>query len=84
MKVTICIGSSCHVKGSRQVVEKLRSIISQNSLDDEVLLTGSFCMGDCMNGVCVKIDDNIFSVQCENVETFFDTEIQPRLENESK
>ena len=28
MKVIVCIGSSCHIKGSRQVVEKLQSLIS--------------------------------------------------------
>ena len=29
MKVTVCIGSSCHVKGSRQVVEQLRQLIDE-------------------------------------------------------
>ena len=26
MKVTICIGSSCHLKGSRQIVERLQAL----------------------------------------------------------
>ena len=45
MKVTVCIGSSCHIKGSRKVVEKLQSLISENGLSDKVELSGSFCMG---------------------------------------
>ena len=28
MKITICIGSSCHIKGSRQVVEQLQALVS--------------------------------------------------------
>ena len=47
MKVTVCIGSSCHVKGSRQVVEQLQYLIAQNDLSDKVELGGTFCMGQC-------------------------------------
>ncbi|HAS78464.1 MAG TPA: hypothetical protein DCS38_01805, partial [Ruminococcus sp.] len=47
MKVTICIGSSCHLKGSRQVVEKLQALIAENNLDEKVELSGTFCMGKC-------------------------------------
>ena len=45
IKVTICIGSSCHLKGSRQVVEKLQALITENNLDEKVELSGTFCMG---------------------------------------
>ena len=27
MKITVCIGSSCHIKGSRQVVEQLQYLV---------------------------------------------------------
>ena len=36
MKITICIGSSCHLKGSRQVVEKLQSLVEEKGLGDKV------------------------------------------------
>ena len=45
MKVTVCIGSSCHIKGSRQVVERLQQLIAENNLGDKVELSGTFCMG---------------------------------------
>ena len=45
MKVTVCIGSSCHIKGSRQVVEQLQELIAKNDLGDKVELAGAFCMG---------------------------------------
>ena len=47
MKITVCIGSSCHIKGSRQVVEQLQQLISENNLKDRVELAGTFCMGKC-------------------------------------
>ena len=47
IKVTVCIGSSCHIKGSRQVVEQLQYLIAKNNLGDEVELNGTFCMGKC-------------------------------------
>ena len=55
MKVTICIGSSCHIKGSRRVVEKFQELISKYELSDVVELGGTFCMGHCQEGVCVTI-----------------------------
>ena len=50
MKITVCIGSSCHVRGSRQVVEQLQDLIRKNGLGDEVELCGSFCIGNCQQG----------------------------------
>ena len=52
-KVVVCIGSSCHLKGSRQVVEELQKLIDQNNLKEEVELAGTFCMGNCQKGVSV-------------------------------
>lgn len=75
MKVTVCIGSSCHIKGSRQVVEQLQSLIRENSLENSVELGGTFCMGKCQMGVCVDVDGEIFSVTPESVGEFFSTSI---------
>ena len=44
-KITVCIGSSCHLKGSRKVVEELQYLVKTNKLDDDVELGGAFCMG---------------------------------------
>ena len=56
VKVTVCVGSSCHLKGSRQVVEGLRQLIVDNKLEDKIDLAGTFCMGKCEQGVCVTVD----------------------------
>ena len=79
MKVTVCIGSSCHIKGSRQVVEGLQYLIAKEGLGDKVELGGTFCMGKCQQGVCVTVDDNFFSVTPDTVKEFFDTEIKAKV-----
>lgn len=80
MKIIVCIGSSCHIKGSQQIVEQLKYLISLHNLNDKVTLTGAFCMDNCMNGVCAKIEDTKFSLQRETVKEFFETEVIGRLE----
>ena len=71
IKVTVCIGSSCHIKGSRQVVEKLQELIAQNKVEDKVTLCGTFCLGKCQEGVCVTVGDEFHSVSPETVVDFF-------------
>ena len=75
MKVTVCIGSSCHLKGSRQVVEQLQALIAEKNLKDQVDLSGTFCMGNCQNGVSVTVDGKLFSVSPDTARRFFETEI---------
>ena len=79
MKITVCIGSSCHIKGSRAVVEQLQAMISENNLNDKIDLGGTFCMGNCQKGVCVTVDDEFYSVTPENVRDFFKNEVLPKL-----
>lgn len=79
MKVTVCIGSSCHIKGSRQVVEQLQYLIAQNNVKDKVELGGTFCMGKCQKGVCVTVDDAFFSVTPDTTNEFFEKEILARV-----
>ena len=72
MKVTVCIGSSCHLKGSRQVVEEFQRLIAENKLSDRVELGGTFCMGNCQQGVCVTVDGELYSVSPETAKSFFE------------
>ena len=79
MKITVCIGSSCHIKGSRQVVEGLQYLIAKENLGDKVELGGTFCMGRCQEGVCVTVDGNFYSVSPDNVKDFFEKEIKAKV-----
>lgn len=75
MKITVCIGSSCHLKGSRQVVEQLQNLIAENKLGDKVELGATFCIGQCQNGVCVTVDEDFHSVSPDNVDEFFEKNV---------
>lgn len=80
MKITICIGSACHLKGSKKVVNRLQELIAENDLSDKTELTGAFCMKRCgEDGVRVMVDDKIFSVMPENVDEFFDSEVRSKM-----
>jgi NADH:ubiquinone oxidoreductase subunit E len=79
MKVTVCIGSACHVKGSRQVLEQLQSLIAEHGVEDKVEMAGTFCTGNCQKGVCVTIGDTLHSVSPETCKDFFETQILANL-----
>mgnify|MGYP001859269639 CR=1 FL=1 len=79
MKITVCIGSSCHLKGSRQVTEKLQELIAVHNLKDDIKMSGTFCMNNCQKGVCVTVDGELFSLSPETTEEFFEKEILTRV-----
>ena len=79
MKITVCIGSSCHIKGSRQVVEQLQEMIAENNLKEKVELGGTFCMGKCQQGFCVEVDEAFYSVSPESTKEFFEKEVLARV-----
>lgn len=79
MNITVCIGSSCHIKGSREIVDTFQNLISEYKLGDKAELSGTFCMGNCRRGVCVTIDGEIFSVSPETAADFFVQNIANRL-----
>ena len=79
LKITVCIGSSCHIKGSRQVVQQLQQLIADNNLGEKVELSGTFCMGKCQQGVCVTVNDTFHSVTPESVAEFFNNELLAKV-----
>ncbi|ODN29773.1 (2Fe-2S) ferredoxin domain-containing protein [Fervidobacterium thailandense] len=56
--VRVCMGSSCHLKGSYDVVKKLRELFEGR---DDVELLGSLCMNNCSKGINVEINGKIVS-----------------------
>ena len=72
MIIQICVGSSCHLKGSPEIVELLQKAVEEYGLNDEVTLAGSFCIGKCNRvGVTVQVDDDIHvGVTKENFKEF--------------
>lgn len=76
MKVEICIGSACHVKGGKVVLDKLMKAVNEKGLSGKVTLAGSTCMGMCKEpGVSIKIDGKPYSIKPQDFDTFFQNEI---------
>ena len=77
MIIQICVGSSCHLKGSPEIVEFFQQAVKQNNLEDEITLAGSFCIGKCNRvGVTVQVDDEVHTgVTKENFKEFFQENI---------
>ena len=81
MVIQICVGSSCHLKGSQDIVELLQKAITEYHLENEVTLAGSFCIGVCNRvGVTVQVDDDIHTgVTKENFKEFFKENVLDKI-----
>lgn len=75
MKIMICVGSTCHLCGSKKVVTRFQELVEEHKLQATVELAGKFCMGKCGEGVSVMIDENVYSVKPEEVDEFFKKEV---------
>lgn len=76
VEVKVCVGSSCHMKGSYQVIKTFQELIKQNELEDFVTLKASFCLGCCLNGIATMVDEKpVTNVGFSNAEQVFYEEI---------
>lgn len=81
MEIKVCVGSSCHLRGSQKLVEQFREAIAKNGLQNKITLAGSFCTGMCnREGVTITVDDKIYTgITPESFNTFFDENIMTAL-----
>ena len=86
MIIQICVGSSCHLKGSAEIVELFQNAIAEHQLESMITLAGSFCIGKCNRiGVTVQIDDEIHTgVTRESFKEFFSENVLKRISSEGK
>ena len=84
--IQVCVGSSCHLKGSQEIVELLEEAVAENHIEDEVVLSGSFCIGKCNRvGVTVQVNDDVHvGITRENFREFFRVNILDAIEREGK
>ena len=76
MNIKVCVGSSCHLKGSYEVIQSLKKYIEENKLEDKVELEASFCLGNCSNGVSMQIDgEPVQNVSPSNIEDIFNDRV---------
>lgn len=64
MHVLVCGGTGCHASESDQLLEDLKTIVTEKGLDSEVQVIATGCFGFCEKGPIVKImPDNTFYTQ---------------------
>ena len=83
MKISVCVGSSCHLKGSYNIINLMKDNLEKNGLTDKVELAASFCLGKCTHGVSVKINDEVVTgITPENFNEMFSEKVLGGLKNE--
>ena len=79
--IEICIGSACHLKGSYEVIQRMKELLLQYNLTDKVEFKSSFCLGACGKGVSIRLGGkDIHSVNVEEIDTFFDTYVRSMVQ----
>lgn len=72
VKIAICFGSACYLRGSYGVLNAFTALIEKYNIKATVDLEGSFCQGLCTQGVVVKIDDEVITnLKREDVHELF-------------
>ena len=84
MDLVVCVGSSCHLKGSYDVIRIFEACIARAGLGDKVVLKASFCMGHCTDGVAVNIGGRfVDGVSAENAAQVFEQYVREAPEENS-
>jgi NADH:ubiquinone oxidoreductase subunit E len=82
MEIKVCVGSSCHLKGSTEIVKSLQSLIETHRLSREITLVGSFCMGRCQEpDVTIMIDNVPYKTSPAGIDAFFTANVLSRFNN---
>lgn len=84
LTITICVGSSCSVRGSDEFAAALEELIEREGLSERIRLVGAFCMEKCSKGVSVRVGGRQYrEISPEDAEAFFHNEVLQILEGES-
>lgn len=76
IEMHICLGSSCFSRGNKDVVLFIRDYLKKNHLEDKIIFKGGRCMGNCINGPNLKINEVIRDgVTLSKIESILDVEL---------
>lgn len=80
MNICVCVGSSCHLKGSYTIINLMKENLEKAGLTDTVNLSAAFCLGKCTNGVSIKVDDEIITgLNPDNFTQIFEEKVLGQL-----
>ncbi len=72
VELGVCIGTSCHLNGSYNVVQTFQQLIEEYALHDKIEFKAYFCMKECKsNGVSVSVGEENYRIEPENAGDFF-------------
>lgn len=81
-ELSVCVGSSCHLKGSYDIVKQFKKYVNDYNLENDIIIKGAFCLGHCTEAVSVKFNNTIYSVNKENAKNFFEKIVIKNINNE--
>lgn len=80
--ITICVGSSCNIRGSDELATTIQRCIEREGLEAQVEIVGAFCMDKCSKGISLRVGERQFSaILPEEGEEFFYKEIMGYVDN---
>ncbi|MEN6412619.1 MAG: NAD(P)H-dependent oxidoreductase subunit E [Veillonellales bacterium] len=80
VKIAICFGSACHLRGAYGVVNEFKELLAKYHVEGMVEIMGEFCQAHCTEGVVVKIDDEIIThVSQQNAAEIFKQKVLERI-----
>jgi len=78
--IRVCVGTSCHLNGSYNVVQEIQQLIEEHSLHEEIEFEAVFCAKQCQaTGVSIKVNDDSYRVEPTQVNEFFHEKIMSRI-----
>lgn len=81
MNILVCIGSSCHVRGSYEIMNNLKAMMTEKDLDSQVQVKVAFCLGYCKAGVTIKVDEQLVTgVTRENLTEVFNKYVLKKVD----
>ena len=79
MHILVCGGTGCTSSSSMKIIEKMETLISENSMADEIKVVKTGCFGLCAQGPIMMIyPDHLMytQVQPEDVEEIFENHVK--------
>ena len=80
LELSVCMGSSCHLKGSYNIIQIFQRAIEETRLHDKIEFKATFCMREYQNrGVAVSLGDEHYDLQPSTARDFFVNTVIPLL-----
>ena len=78
IELSVCIGTSCHLKGSYNALQTFLSLIEEYRLHDQIELKSTFCLKQCAYaGVGVVLQGESYRVMPDEASAFFRNTVLP-------